>query len=1190
MPNIKISDLPDVTLPLDAPNVFLEVQATEAGEDVSRRVSAQLLQTAIGLDASFVTVGLNAALPNERVLTGGTGITLVDGGAGSTLTIDAVVPPAGNLPVGTVEGAHLRWDDTGGDWDENPEFLWDDTLKTLTLVSDAVTQPIFGVENIGGDGIISTDWRTEFNPRIDLGSNKIGGASEIFVNSQMHFFAAASIIFRIHAGPLSTSPALALDHNTVRAQIFTGPAQGHIEMFANNGDDDIRFLFDTGLQIQEKAAAHASIAALGQFWVRDDVPNVAMFTDDAGDDFVLNAAGSPSIDTFNYLFDDAINLADPGVGSFNLNNATLASVTAMAISKTDADGNDLTEDLLRVNRGTVFTFRDAADPTIFGRFSRVGTKTDAGTFWIFSLFLVDSDTLPLNNAELPFQINYTPFIESFDFGSITGAIPVWNLAEGRFDVDDNNWRLTTGGGISQLGTNQNLRLQSAFRVEINQPFYIGEQAADGGAVAAFGQVWVRDDVPNVLMFTDDTGVDFQLSGFANVVAGSVEGHMVGWDVGNTRYEVVAGVTAPSSASPPAVDSGYLVFGTTSSVDERRPQMQWSALNTTSVHYFAQAEVGPDGFYLRTTGADNPPLHAWGYSDAGADTNIFQIDAFDRFTMLQAFYITERAAANGPIATLGEFWVRSDTPNTPMFTDDGGSDFELNAAAIGAITLVIRADINTATPPTTEAVTCELSLQDLDGTDVLGEFGFTNGNNDLFIRNLMHGGEVFITREDAGGVLRTPFEAAASTIVRSTGNLSLIVNNTEQALLAIANGATELFQNNVGTIRTVVAASGGAQVNNLSTGAGYERVLTTADLGGGVGISGTPVNNQIAIWVNATDIEGDPDLTFAASVLTMTNASGVLTITRGITDVTISNLAAGGDIFYNTLADHVFQIAGVTLFEIDNGGARFLFNNFGLFLEERSTAGPDLATYGQLWIDNTTPQRFTFTDEAGVDKIIMNLFDAQQVDGFQDFRGQNLQQAGFLRFTDNINLEFGTGIDVQIDWNGTNFTTAGPAASVWLVTGFDQLRIDMTLGMNEQAAPDGNVAGVGQWWVRSAAPARPMFTDDTDIDQEMDPSRSDLNTQNGNYTLLITDKGQTIYKASGGAGETITIPSNASVGYQIGTWVAFDNDGGGDLTIAITSDVLVGTDGVTGSRTLGDNHRALIQKIGATRWRYQASDL
>lgn len=179
----------------------------------------------------------------------------------------------------------------------------------------------------------------------------------------------------------------------------------------------------------------------------------------------------------------------------------------------------------------------------------------------------------------------------------------------------------------------------------------------------------------------------------------------------------------------------------------------------------------------------------------------------------------------------------------------------------------------------------------------------------------------------------------------------------------------------------------------------------------------------------------------------------------------------------------------------------------------------------------------------------------------------------------------------MQFDGSNMSFVGPGGgSIALFSGIDQLRTTGALAINEAAAPDGNVAGIGQWWVRSAAPCRPMFTDDTDVDQEMDPSRSDLNTQNGNYTLLMTDKGKTIYKASGGAGETITIPANASVPFQIGTWVAFDNDGGGALTIAITSDTLTGTDAFTGSRTLGTNARALIQKIGATEWRYQATDI
>jgi hypothetical protein len=39
--------------------------------------------------ASFLTLGLNGTLTSERVLTAGTGISFTDGGANSTLTINA---------------------------------------------------------------------------------------------------------------------------------------------------------------------------------------------------------------------------------------------------------------------------------------------------------------------------------------------------------------------------------------------------------------------------------------------------------------------------------------------------------------------------------------------------------------------------------------------------------------------------------------------------------------------------------------------------------------------------------------------------------------------------------------------------------------------------------------------------------------------------------------------------------------------------------------------------------------------------------------------------------------------------------------------------------------------------------------------------------------------------------------------
>lgn len=101
----------------------------------------------------------------------------------------------------------------------------------------------------------------------------------------------------------------------------------------------------------------------------------------------------------------------------------------------------------------------------------------------------------------------------------------------------------------------------------------------------------------------------------------------------------------------------------------------------------------------------------------------------------------------------------------------------------------------------------------------------------------------------------------------------------------------------------------------------------------------------------------------------------------------------------------------------------------------------------------------------------------------------------------------------------------------------------------------------------------------------------INTQNLDYTLVLTDAGDTIYKASGGAGETITIPAEASVDFPSGTQIDIVNTGGGDLSIAITTDTLrwAGTS-ETGTRTLASPGWAVIKKYASANWIISGSGL
>lgn len=100
-----------------------------------------------------------------------------------------------------------------------------------------------------------------------------------------------------------------------------------------------------------------------------------------------------------------------------------------------------------------------------------------------------------------------------------------------------------------------------------------------------------------------------------------------------------------------------------------------------------------------------------------------------------------------------------------------------------------------------------------------------------------------------------------------------------------------------------------------------------------------------------------------------------------------------------------------------------------------------------------------------------------------------------------------------------------------------------------------------------------------------------NVQNASYTTVLADASKHIYHTSGSA-HTYTIDSNANVAYPIGTTLTFVNEnGGGVVTIAITSDTMrLSPGGTTGSRSLAANGRATALKVTATLWQISGSGL
>lgn len=96
-----------------------------------------------------------------------------------------------------------------------------------------------------------------------------------------------------------------------------------------------------------------------------------------------------------------------------------------------------------------------------------------------------------------------------------------------------------------------------------------------------------------------------------------------------------------------------------------------------------------------------------------------------------------------------------------------------------------------------------------------------------------------------------------------------------------------------------------------------------------------------------------------------------------------------------------------------------------------------------------------------------------------------------------------------------------------------------------------------------------------------------NIQTGAYELLLTDAGKQIYRPSSTG--TITIPANGSVAFPIGTIIEVINDTGSAIDVAITTDTLEKFGGASGTQSLGDNHKAVIEKVTATIWKYASTD-
>src|SRR3989344_691045 len=115
------------------------------------------------------------------------------------------------------------------------------------------------------------------------------------------------------------------------------------------------------------------------------------------------------------------------------------------------------------------------------------------------LTVVDGDKLG--------QINFNAPLESDGTDAILVASSIWSEADATFSTTVNTADLVFATAVSETAT-EAMRLTSAGNLLLTRgTLLIAEQADADTDIAGYGQLWVDNLTPNVLMFTDDAGTD-----------------------------------------------------------------------------------------------------------------------------------------------------------------------------------------------------------------------------------------------------------------------------------------------------------------------------------------------------------------------------------------------------------------------------------------------------------------------------------------------------------------------------------------------------------------------------------------------------------------------------------------------------------------------------------------------------------
>jgi hypothetical protein len=181
-------------------------------------------------------------------------------------------------------------------------------------------------------------------------------------------------------------------------------------------------------------------------------------------------------------------------------------------------------------------------------------------------------------------------------------------------------------------------------------------------------------------------------------------------------------------------------------------------------------------------------------------------------------------------------------------------------------------------------------------------------------------------------------------------------------------------------------------------------------------------------------------------------------------------------------------------------------------------------------------------------------------------------SGTLSSCTGLPLTTGISGTLPVANGGTGITSFGTGIATWLGTPSSS---NLASAVTDETGSGSLVFGTGP----TITPAAGTTTTATSGAGYMGMPQNSTGT---GITLAASDAGKHIYVTT--TGQTITIPSNGSVAFPVGTTIVVVNADTVSTTIAITSDTLrLANTSSTGSRTLASNGMCTLLKVASTTW-------